>query len=214
MEFKALQFEVKNISKTGEFEGYASTRKKDSYGDIVTKGAFKRTIDENKGTFPILWFHQPDQPIGISTYMEEDEHGLYTKGQIDLDIELGQRVYSGMKKGYIDRLSIGYRTIQDEWDEKQNARLLKEVQLLEYSLITRNFAANDEALLRAVKSFPAMLQQVKRLRREEVDPRLVQEAIRALQALLQPSEKKQAQFDPSDGDLRSLIAEMKSYFKE
>lgn len=220
MEYKALRFEVKSITDSGEFEGYASTRKKDSYGDIVVKGAFKRTIDHNQN-FPILWFHDPSQPIGLSTYMEEDDHGLYTKGQIDLDIELGQRVYSGMKKGYIDRMSIGYRTIQDDWDKEQNARLLKEVQLLEYSMITKNFAANDAALLTSVKSFPGMLQQVKNLRDIDVDPDLIREAIKSLQALLKPADPPPSTqpiniYTSSDADestLKALIDEMKSFVR-
>jgi uncharacterized protein len=221
MEYKALRFEVKSITDSGEFEGYASTRKKDSYGDIVVKGAFKRTIDHNKN-FPILWFHDPAQPIGLSTYMEEDDHGLYTKGQIDLDIELGQRVYSGMKKGYIDRMSIGYRTLKDDWDKEQDARLLKEVQLLEYSMITKNFAANDAALISSVKSFPGMLQQVKNLRDIDVDPELIREAIKSLQALLTPADPPTSTqpsiniYTSSDADettLKKLIDEMKSFVR-
>jgi HK97 family phage prohead protease len=220
MEYKALRFEVKRITDSGEFEGYASTRKRDSYGDIVAKGAFKRTIDHNKN-FPILWFHDPAQPIGLSTYMEEDDHGLYTKGQIDLDIELGQRVYSGMKKGYIDRMSIGYRTLKDDWDEEQNARLLKEVQLLEYSMITKNFAANDAALISSVKSFPGMLQQVKNLRGRDlnVDPELIREAIKSLQALLKPADpppSTQPTYTPPDAEnptLEALLNEMKAFVR-
>lgn len=220
MEYKALRFEVKSITDSGEFEGYASTRKRDSYGDIVVKGAFKRTIDHNKN-FPILWFHDPAQPIGLSTYMEEDDHGLYTKGQIDLDIELGQRVYSGMKKGYIDRMSIGYRTLKDDWDEEQNARLLKEVQLLEYSMITKNFAANDAALISSVKSFPGMLQQVKNLRGRDlnVDPELIREAIKSLQALLKPADpppSTQPTYTLPDAEnptLEALLNEMKAFVR-
>ena len=56
MEHKSLKFNVKAVSEQGEFEGYASTHKKDIYGDIVQPGAFKRTIDHNGGAVPLLWF--------------------------------------------------------------------------------------------------------------------------------------------------------------
>jgi HK97 family phage prohead protease len=215
MEHKAFRFEIKGISDSGEFEGYASTRKKDSYGDVVVKGAFKRTIDHNKDGFPILWFHDPSMPIGKSITLAEDDHGLYTKGQIDLDTELGKRVYSGMKKGYIDRMSIGYRTLQEDFEE--GTRLLKEVQLLEYSMITKGFAANDTALITSVKSFPSVLQQVKQLTSNDIDPRLIQDAIKSLQALLPADSLSRTQQNVTTADnaddstYQLILNEMKKY---
>lgn len=151
METKALRMEIKEVTDEGQFEGYASTRDKDHGGDIVAEGAFKNTIAQKEGKFPILFFHDPMRPIGISVEMREDGHGLYTKGQLDLDVEDGKRVYSGLRKGYIDRMSIGYRTIDSEFDPKRDARILKEVDLLEYSMITKNFAMNENALVTGVK---------------------------------------------------------------
>ncbi len=151
METKALKVEIKQVTEEGEFEGYASTRDKDKGGDIVAEGAFTNTITQKGGKFPILFFHDPMRPIGLSVDMKEDGHGLYTKGQLDLDIEDGRRVHSGMKKGYIDRMSIGYRTIDSEWDPKSDSRILKEIDLLEYSMITKHFAMNENALVTGVK---------------------------------------------------------------
>jgi HK97 family phage prohead protease len=151
MEYKHLKFEIKALNDAGEFEGYAAVKGNvDSYGDVIQNGAFKRTI-RNKKNFPILFMHDPSKPVGLSSYMQEDERGLFTRGQLDLSTELGRMVHSGLKMGYIDSMSIGYKVVQDDMDKRGN-RLLKEIKLLEYSLITKGFAANELALVSGFKS--------------------------------------------------------------
>ena len=149
MEYK--HFEIKSFDEEkGIFEGYCAVKHNvDSYGDIILDGAFLKTIDGSK-QFPILFMHDPSKPVGLSTFMKEDPHGLYTRGQLDLDTELGRMVYSGLKKKYITMMSIGYTVKEDSMNKKGN-RLLKEINLLEYSLITKNFAANSEALVSGFK---------------------------------------------------------------
>lgn len=181
-----LPWELKEMSEDGFFKGYANTRKKDYYGDIIKEGAFARTIEHHNGKFPLLWFHDPRIPIGLSKSMREDGHGLFIEGQLDLDIEEGRRIRSGMLKGYIDRMSIGYDTLRESFDKAQNARILEEVKLWEVSMITKNFAANDEALVTGVKG-------VIGLRDTDADPDLIRAAIKNLQALL---ERKEAGREP------------------
>lgn len=150
-EYKALKVEFKAVDDTGQFEGYASTRTKDQGGDVVAEGAFKRTIDQNGGVFPILWFHDPATPVGLGE-VREDGHGLYTKGRLNLDKQIAKDLLSDMKFGVVDRLSIGFRTIQSEYDSEKDVRMITEARLLEYSLITKNFAMNEQALITNVKS--------------------------------------------------------------
>ena len=151
MEYKNLKFQMKSLSDEGTFEGYAAVKNNvDSYGDIIQDNAFKRTIQNTK-QFPILFFHDPSKPVGLSLVMREDAKGLYTKGKLDLSTELGRMVHSGMRNGYIDSMSIGYKVIKDDMNKKGN-RLLKEIKLMEYSMITKGFAANELALVSSVKS--------------------------------------------------------------
>ncbi len=144
--------------KSGKFEGYASTRKLDSDRDICVEGCFKRTLDHigTKG-LPLLWFHDPREPIGMIYPQGEDSKGLYVSGECDMDTQIGADKYSGMVKGYIDRMSIGYKAVQAHYDRKQGARMLTEVALKEISSITKGWAANDEALITALKSIPTYL---------------------------------------------------------
>lgn len=147
LELKADGFD----DAAGGFEGYLSVfGNVDLVGDIVEAGAFARTVEQNKGTFPLLWFHDPYEPVGMFD-AKEDDKGLYIKGQLDLNTRRGAELYSGLKMGYIRDLSIGYKVVRKETDEASGIRRLKEVALREGSLLTANFAANPEANVTAVK---------------------------------------------------------------
>ena len=151
MEYKHLKIEIKALDEKGMFEGYAAVKGNvDTYGDIIEDGAFEETISNNR-TLPILFMHDPAKPVGLSKFMKEDQHGLYVCGQLDLDTELGRTTYSGLKKGYIDCMSIGYTVAHDDMNKKGN-RLLKKINLMEYSLITKNFAANELAMVSGFKA--------------------------------------------------------------
>ena len=189
MEFKTFKLQVKEIDETGRFAGHSSVFNNiDTYNDIVEKGAFVKTISDNKGIFPILWMHDPSNPIGIST-AKEDEKGLFVEGQLDFDNPEAKKVYSGLKKGYIDRMSIGYQTIKSDTDG-DGIRHLKEIKLIENSLLTKNFAANELALVESVKAlgdsnFPDLLKAVVQLKKDgTTNKEKIQDAINNLKALL------------------------------
>lgn len=179
MEYKDLRFQIKSLNDVGEFEGYAAYKgNTDAYNDVIEHGAFKRTI-RNKKQFPILFMHDPMQPIGLSTLLKEDERGLFTRGKLDVEgNEIARRVYSGLRNGYIDSMSIGF-TIPKGGDEidRTGKRRLKEIKLLEYSLITKGFAANELALVSGFKSthdYNSLLSRIEHLEKqkniEEDDP--------------------------------------------
>ena len=143
----------KSIDDAGKFEGYASTfGNKDQQGDVVVKGAFKKTIDLRKGKWPILWQHDSRVPVGVNIFAEEDEKGLKVAGEINVDSPDGEKAYKwakfSMERDLPVGLSIGFR-IRDK-EDKDGIRYLKEIQLVEYSIVT--FPANEEAGLTTVKS--------------------------------------------------------------
>lgn len=151
-EHMEVPFELKSLDdETGTFEGYASVFGNVDLGnDVVMPGAFKRTLDHSKGAIPILWFHDPSQPVGIGIEASEDAKGLLVKGQLDLNTQRGREVHSGMKMGYIQSMSIGYKAIGKEI--KDGVRHLTELALPEYSLLTKGFAMNPEAAVESVKA--------------------------------------------------------------
>ena len=152
---QAFGFKVKSISESGEFSGYGSVfGVKDSYSDIVMPGAFAKSLAkwEEKGELPaLLWQHKPDEPIGVFTKMEEDDHGLYVEGKLLIDDDpLAKRAYAHLKAGSIKAMSIGYQLVEYDYDKDKGAFQLKEIDLWETSLVT--FPANEEARIDNVKS--------------------------------------------------------------
>jgi HK97 family phage prohead protease len=147
-EFKAVD------EQQGTFEGYLSVFGNiDSYKDIVEPGAFQKTIKDarsknTKYLFPLLWQHDPKEPIGGFLSMEEDGHGLRVVGQIDTSTNRGQQAYSGLKMGYLDGLSIGYDTIKHKYTG--DIRHLLELRMWEGSVVT--FPANTDTRVSTVKS--------------------------------------------------------------
>lgn len=146
---------IKSVTDTGEFDGYGSVfGVKDSYSDIVMAGAFAKTLADwkAKGSMPaMLWQHDPHEPIGIYTDIKEDDVGLYVKGRLLIeDDPLAKRAHAHMKAGSLSGLSIGYWLNDYDYDGSKDAFLLREIDLLEISLVT--FPANDAARVSNVKS--------------------------------------------------------------
>lgn len=159
-------FEVKELNvATGIFTGYASTWDQDLYGDVVVKGAFTNTLEQDfpdgGAHIPIHWQHQDSHPtdiIGETLSAVEDEHGLLVTARLDTDLPEGQRAYDLLKRGLIHQMSIGFIPTQTAWvdqsaqsgDPFDGYREIREVKLFEISLV--QVAANQGAEVLEVKS--------------------------------------------------------------
>lgn len=150
-----IPFEVKEIDESGRFAGYGSVFDVvDSYKEVVTKGAFKKSLARHKkaGKLPkLLWQHYPDKLIGKYTAMKEDETGLWVEGQLYTDqIDCAREAFFLMKEGEIDGLSIGFMTKSSTYDREKGIRYLSEIDLWEVSVVT--FPANIESRVLAAKA--------------------------------------------------------------
>lgn len=142
--------EVKGLSQEGRFAGYASVFEVvDSQKDIIERGAFSRTLHEQRGKVKLLWQHQQDEPIGVFEQMFEDERGLYVEGRLLLDVQRAREAYHLLKQGAVEGLSIGYKPTAFEFDTQTGVRRIQEVTLFEVSLVT--FPANIAAGVTVVK---------------------------------------------------------------
>ena len=156
MDKLAFPLELKAVAEDGTFEGYASTfGERDLGGDIVEPGAFTKTLKARgpKGV-KMLADHDPRQRIGVWTDLTEDSKGLYVKGRLLTEKANGREALIDLKAGALDAMSIGFRTKADSYDGRRRARLLKEVDLLEISLVP--FPMNEGARVTAVKSMQDM----------------------------------------------------------
>jgi len=149
-------FEVRAIEdgEPGQISGYASVFGViDSHGTIFDKGSFKKTIKDRGGEVPMVWMHESWTPIGLAR-LEEDDHGLKFVGQLDLDVQRGAEVYSGIKKGYIKEMSHSFKDVKSKAEKTEAGEILhyKEVKLYEISPVTTNFASNSEAMITGVRT--------------------------------------------------------------
>ena len=120
-------------------EGYASIfGLVDQGGDTVGPGAYGRSLErlaQKGGRVKMLWQHDPREPIGVWDEVREDDKGLYVKGRILTDVGRGREAAALVGAGAIDGLSIGYRTVKAQKNDK-GQRLLSELELWEVSLVT------------------------------------------------------------------------------
>lgn len=144
-----LVIKIKDIGESdGTFSGFASVYgNEDLGGDIVEPGAFTKTINDRGGEVPLLWQHNPREPIGVGK-LTDSAKGLEIHGQLILSVARAKEAYDLLKNRVIKGLSIGYDTVRDEIKDKR--RLLKELKLWEVSVVT--FPMNELANVQSVKS--------------------------------------------------------------
>ena len=157
MAFETKDFEVKEDAD-GEFvyTAYGAVfGNKDRGGDILQPGAFKRTIDQNDGRFPLVADHKigdVGKRLGVA-YAKEDAHGVRIKGHINTETQMGQEVASHIRHAQKHDLplgqSFGYNVRDDDYDPEKDARLLKEIENHEFTVT--QIPMNDEARVTGVK---------------------------------------------------------------
>jgi Escherichia/Staphylococcus phage prohead protease len=145
----------------GSVEGYASLfGEVDQARDMVMPGAFRETLKaRGLRKIPMLFQHDPSEPIGIWLDLKEDFRGLKARGRLIPDVARARELLSLIKAGAIDGLSIGYRTVRGQIDPKTRVRRLYQVDLWEISIVT--FPLLNGARVSAVKETPP---KVSRLR--------------------------------------------------
>tara|TARA_R110000796_G_scaffold94402_2_gene199180 strand:- start:175 stop:843 length:669 start_codon:yes stop_codon:yes gene_type:complete len=144
--------------KNGIVKGYGSYfDNKDSDQDIIRKGAYLKTIQENGERVKYLYQHDMMQPIGKMKELYEDAKGLVFVAEIP-KTQLGNDVMELMKAGVITENSVGIMPIVKE--NKGDYREIREVKLYEISAVT--LAANDQAKILDVKGMANIDQVYKR----------------------------------------------------
>lgn len=161
--FKSAEFAAQ-MSADGVVEGYAATfdREPDSYGDVIAKGAFARTLDEwrtkqGEGlSIPLLYGHNTDDPmhnIGKVTEAYEDDKGLFVHAEFDADNPTAQYARKLAAEGRLYQFSFAYAvrgagmvTLENGVDAYE----LRDLDLYEVSLV--QIPANQHAVVTSIKS--------------------------------------------------------------
>ncbi|CCJ06934.1 HK97 family phage prohead protease [Methylocystis sp. SC2] len=150
-EVKRAELPLLQANDAGAFSGYASLfGVVDSGGDMVLAGAFARSlIKRGAPGVKMLWQHNAAEPIGVWTSIVEDARGLKVEGRLDLSVARAREALSLMRKGAIDGLSIGFRTLRATTEKSSGVRRLHEIDLWEISVVT--FPMLSQARIGAVK---------------------------------------------------------------
>ena len=161
--YKSAEFTAQ-MSADGVVEGYAATfdREPDSYGDVIAKGAFARTLDEWRAkegeglSIPLLYGHNTDDPmhnIGKITEAYEDEKGLFVHAEFDADNPTAQYARKLAAEGRLYQFSFAYAIKgagMTTLDDGVDAYELRDLDLYEVSLV--QIPANQHAVVTSVKS--------------------------------------------------------------
>lgn len=152
---KAIELDLKSLTDKGQFSGYGSVfNVVDKGGDIVAPGAFADSLStwrKNGRAVPVLWQHDPGQPIGAWEDLKEDDHGLLGAASLWLDeAPYARLAHKGMQTKTITGLSIGYRVKDYSVNQDTGVYTLQKLDLVEISVVTNPM--NDDARVADVKS--------------------------------------------------------------
>lgn len=142
------------LAPDGAVEGYASLFGEiDQARDMVMPGAFTQTLKQRGlRKIPMLFQHDPAEPVGIWLELREDLRGLWARGRLIPDVRRARELLALLQAGAVDGLSIGYRTQRARIEPRTRVRKLDQVDLWEISIVT--FPLLSGARVAAVKAQP------------------------------------------------------------
>jgi uncharacterized protein len=158
---KAFDMAFKHLSEDGEFEGYPAVfNNVDRQNDKISRKAFLETIEESGGKWVLLMGHDSSMPIGFTTHAEEDNKGLFVRGEFTLQSSAGRDAYQTVKHAIALKqkfgMSFGYsiRNGGVKYDEQKRIRTLLNLTVYECSLAS--VPANPHSELSRVKEFSSL----------------------------------------------------------
>src|ERR1051325_816891 len=144
------------IDADGTVEGYASLfGELDGARAMVMPGAFARTLNSRVlRLIPMLFQHDPAEPVGVWLELFEDFRGLRARGKLIPDVARARELTALIAAGAIDGLSIGFRTVKGRVDPVSRVRKLIDVELWEISIVTFPLLAGARVRAKGSESSP------------------------------------------------------------
>ena len=144
------------IDDDGMVEGYASLfGEVDAARDMMMPGAFSRTL-KSRGLrrIPMLFQHDPSEPVGVWLELVEDFRGLRARGKLIPDVARARELLALLRAGAIDGLSIGFRTVRGRIDPATRVRRILDLDLWEISIVTFPLLAGARVRAKGGSSSP------------------------------------------------------------
>ena len=123
--------DLKNRVVTGYLSSFDNV---DHSGDIITKGAYAKSLKERRNSIMFLNQHKWDQPHGKFAILQEDTKGLYFESEPLINTTYSNDTLKLYDAGILKEHSVGFVTITKE--TKGDNRILKELKLYEGSNVT------------------------------------------------------------------------------
>lgn len=134
-----VDWDTKSIQKDASgkmtIKGFANTSDKDRVGDVVLSSAFTKSLPGYLENPVVLFQHNWDKVIGKCIKAEVQKDGLYVECEISKAPDV-EDVRTKIAEGSLKTFSIGYNEILSDYDESNSCNFIKELELLEISVVT------------------------------------------------------------------------------
>ena len=147
-------FSNKELPSSGDkidsvyIEGYASTTDIDRMGDVIPSSVWEKGIQNYLKNPIILFQHDHDDPVGRTVEHRIDGAGLWIKARISA---AATEVFDLIRDNVITAFSVGFRILDAEYNAVAEVFLIKEVELIEISVVS--VPANQNTLFSLSKAF-------------------------------------------------------------
>ena len=167
--FTVADLEMREASNGAiRFEGVASVvgtayTVRDMMGEFsetMNKGAFHRTLRQ-KDDVRMLKNHNSDfvfaRTKSGTLELADDPHLRASAPNLDPSNPQVQTLRSELGRGDVDQMSIGFRVKDDVWNDDYTERTIKEIELIEVSVVTFPASPTTSAGLRSLDDLMLML---------------------------------------------------------
>jgi len=152
-----------------------------SFQETMVKGAFSKTLKE-KADVRLLVNHVgvPLARTKSGTLTLSAAPDLRAIAKLDAANPTVQEIRSAMDRGDMDQMSIGFRVTRQEWNGDYTERFIREVELLDVSVVTFPASTTTSATLRDME----MVQMVEAINTGDMSEDDLLRAINHLESLM------------------------------
>ena len=152
-------------------EGYAAVFDQPTdiggiFTEVIARGAFRNAL-ARKDDVEFLINHG-GLPLARSTAgnltMEEDDHGLKIRAELDPADPDVQRIVPKMRGKMLDQMSFAFQAVKQEWSSSadMDVRTIKDVVLYDVSIVNRGAYSTTEIALRSRDEAKAQAEEARR----------------------------------------------------
>jgi uncharacterized protein len=123
------------------------------YEETIEPGAFKRSVD-NKDDVRLLLNHDPNYLLartksGTLRLDPDDPAGLLVDADLEARMSRVNDVRLSMARGDLDQMSFAFKATRQEWSKDYTQRSIREVKLIDVSIVTYPASPSTSVGLRA-----------------------------------------------------------------